>query len=222
MNKRGIIDKIVYLNDDLTQCRKQHSNTYGYGVCEDMRFTLPLFMNIKTFVRHGYSTEDVKRTLRYFSAGILWQFCILLGIHPSPSSVKTNFSGTHMLVHGSKAIAIRKIENQISPYLDPCGKSVLDNKYIQHVPPLPIHDESAQTIQEMIHFLDDRVANNKRDIFKWKDIRIKPIEYYEEYMRLVVYCVRVTEKQTFDNSLRENKSICTQPVSYTHLTLPTN
>ena len=177
---------------------------------------LPMFLTEQVWERCEYSIDDIKTTLEYFSALLLWQCALVYDITPSNSAIKLGFSTPESMIYGSKAIVIRKIYKKL------CSKfikkdSVLDKTCIDHIPPIPVHRLSAHkwsALQQMVPKNNENtnlLCNLYYDsIFMWKDIQMVPLNYEQNY----IYCVRIIPEEIFHTSNRiQNPSLSNRPLS---------
>lgn len=207
------MNPVTYAEDGLVQ-----QNECGYDMINDKRVNttlrgsfhrtvqlhLPLFLTLPVWIRHGYSTRDIRTTLEYFASIHLWQCALLYGISISNSAIKLSFSTRESMVYGSKAIVIRKIEKAVQNIHDFTSNShVLDTVRVDHIPPLPLHRMLKPQFHELVQLLPTQPVDLMQSIvfersLTWRGIDIVPLWFEQD----ALYCIRIVPLQVFVNSQR--------------------
>jgi hypothetical protein len=179
-----------------------------------IRLHLPLFLNPETWVRHSYSKRDIFETLSAFLPVHLWQFALLLNIIPSSSAVSVSFSTNESLIIGSKAIVVKKIENELQN-LDLGSVDQLDKEFEYHIPPIPRHSITSDHFNRVSK---DALLCDKSDLLKPLHLE-NPIALCgcqwvglkTERKGLAVMCSRIVPWSTYVQSGRPFDTMATRP-----------
>jgi hypothetical protein len=113
-----------------------------------MVFTLPPFMLPSYWKRHQLSDADVTALLEFVPARYVWMSALLSGMDIGTSSIRPSFAFRNDMLISSKAIAMRKIKRGHVLPVDPSVLDMVSAASLDHIPPLPRHCVTEETMHE--------------------------------------------------------------------------
>ena len=189
---------IQYSNEGLTQTSRITKITYINEtpiktICV-LQVSLSLFLTIPVWIRHDYSFDDIRNTIRKFDSNSLWKCASLFGIQPSRSSIKLSFSNPTSITFGSKSVVCKKLMKYIINNFHQFSnnQSVITDLNNGHVPPIPSHNLTLVEYNEIVQNLPEIPLNllsvlHFRKCFQFKDISYVPLWIEANY----IYCIRI-------------------------------
>jgi len=150
---------------------------------------VPEFLSEELWERHGYSLNDIKRTLGSFNERILWQLVLSHNMMATNASTRVSSDSDVKLICDGRAAAITKLLaliaqnhafikdrpsctwNMAKPD-DPNGDGLPYKSIQQHSPCLPVHKIQRHTFATL-------TQNQKHTIFSWRSILIVVLEVNE-------------------------------------------
>jgi hypothetical protein len=150
-----------------------------------LQLHLPLFQHRSIWQRHGYTIDDIEKTLGCFSPLHLWQLGIWERIPTSNSAIRACCASDESMIYGGRAIVqnkLIKLYNDIYPQL-PGQQSVLSRVNDPQVPPLPVH----RICSSKFGIYKDAMSTAPVDMLKerriykhaffWRNIIIVPVKF---------------------------------------------
>jgi len=210
-NVLSIGDHRLEYDDESIECRVfRSSRSDGERFTLKVATRLPIFMNMKTWLRHDFSREDVEVTLNLFPTKCVWALAMLMGIVVSNSSIRISFARPESLVHSAKVIVIKKIMATLARehFFRVNMPSVL------HQGVVPFHPIASPVWSEMAGIIGNRVVrhrytldyfspNNFDKIFRWRDILLIPLTQDDR----LIFCTRVVQS-TGDEQVQHPDVTC--------------
>lgn len=144
---------------------------------------VPEFLNEELWERHGYSLNDIKKTLSFYNERILWQLVLSHGCMATNAATRVSSDSDIKLTCDGRAAAITKLMALIGSTVkdrpsclwnmakldDPNGDGLPYKSIQQHNPCLPVHKIHKQTFATL-------ATGKKNTIFSWRKILIVVLE----------------------------------------------
>lgn len=212
---------VSYSHDDMVQTshnsRTPDTCPHATPTVTSLRLSLPLFMNERTWLRHGFDHKQILKVVCDYPGNYIWLLVLLYGVDISPSAIKISFATESDLLIGSKSIGLRKLSRYLKDsYTTPEDAQcelALEKAHIDHVPVLPKHKVDKDTLQQLASLIPVEqnihlpLFNTDSTMFTFQNMTWLP-------MRTecgAIFAQRTVPMRTYKQTLRPMQTLANRP-----------